>query len=403
MLGQSMVDVKRVNRRSILQILHKEEGISRKRLAEKLNLTSAAITGIVSDLIDEGIVCVGGEIPGNKNVGRKEITIELSRDSYGLGITILNEEIIFSAINFAGTVIFEQCIPHPSNKYNPNDSLRFIARYLLDAIKKNNIPRDKVLGVGVGLRGIVNSITGVSESSLDLWNGAINVKEFLEELLPFHIDVDNNVRILASAQNYFEKNNSTENTLFIRSEYGIGGSIIIDHETYSGSSERAGEIGHVHIPGSNHPCRCGSLGCLESTASVYGMLALAKEKYGEQETPNLYRQTEANIDNITLSNFLSSAQEGDIALQKIIEKSISDFVYVVSATTVVIDVKRIILYGKIFENSYYTDMLFNAFKVDIMGKKIYDRISISDYNCKLETIATAVKAVNSFVKRGAIA
>ena len=54
--GKNMGDVKVENRAAVLNLLQAQGRMSRKRIAALLNLTPAAITTIVSELIENGLV-----------------------------------------------------------------------------------------------------------------------------------------------------------------------------------------------------------------------------------------------------------------------------------------------------------------------------------------------------------
>ena len=53
----NLMSVKRSNRSAALWILHEQGNLSRKRLAENMHLTPAAITKIVGEMIGEGRLC----------------------------------------------------------------------------------------------------------------------------------------------------------------------------------------------------------------------------------------------------------------------------------------------------------------------------------------------------------
>ena len=75
--GDNMMGVKRNNRSAALRILHEEGSLSRKRLAESLGLTPAAITKIVGEMLGEGLLLEGSAIPSG-SAGRREILLELN-------------------------------------------------------------------------------------------------------------------------------------------------------------------------------------------------------------------------------------------------------------------------------------------------------------------------------------
>ena len=70
--GDNLISVKRGNRSAALGILHEKGAMSRKRLAEHMNLTPAAITKIVGEMLEEGLL-LEGEVLQSSGAGRREI------------------------------------------------------------------------------------------------------------------------------------------------------------------------------------------------------------------------------------------------------------------------------------------------------------------------------------------
>ena len=58
---------------------------------------------------------------------------------------------------------------------------------------------------------------------------------------------------------------------------GIGAGIVIGGQLYAGEGSGAGEIGHSAIADNARPCRCGSVGCLETVASSRAVVQRARE------------------------------------------------------------------------------------------------------------------------------
>ncbi len=400
MRGVNMTDVKRSNRNAILRLLQQEKEISRKQLAARLNLTSAAITMIVNDMIEQGIVDVGRTITDSGSVGRKEMLLLLRDDLVGAGIYLGNDDIIFSAVNLMGKKVMEHTIPL---KQPIDDHIAFLhsmSNILQSELKKANISAQKVVGLGVTIRGYVNSTTGRSENSLGLFKVPIDIKDVLEDYLPYEVHVENNVRGMALAQNYLDKSAAAENVIFIRCKYGIGGAILTNNRLYYGSDFHAGELGHVKIVGQSRVCRCGRVGCLETFASVNGMITLAKELYSEKLTPELYASTNGDSENITLKNIFEACERGDHRLARQILSGIEAFAQTIITCLSIIDAKKVILYGDVFEHTYYSAKLFQAFKNSDDGEEMCKRVSISKYNGNLEQLSAPIHAVNHYILRG---
>jgi len=248
----------------------------------------------------------------------------------------------------------------------------------------------------------VDPVRGISTNSLGLWEHPVPVRDLLQPHVPYFVTVDNNVRSFAGAQNFLDRADATDNALFIRNEYGIGGAILTNYVAYTGSHDRAGELGHIRVPGHSRLCRCGSLGCLETVASVSGMLASAAEVYGEASTPLLYRATHGRRSAITLEAMLAAAEQGDRRLELILQDAVQAFVTVVAASVKLIDVRKVILYGRVFDSDYYKSLLFRELRAVDGDDMLCSLIEVSAHNGRLDNTAAAIQAVRDYVERGGL-
>ncbi len=60
---------------------------------------------------------------------------------------------------------------------------------------------------------------------------------------------------------------------------GIGNAISIDGKPWKGHNGTAGELGHIPVDGSDEPCGCGNIGCMESLGGGKYLAKLQKEQY----------------------------------------------------------------------------------------------------------------------------
>ena len=149
--GDNLMSVKRTNRSVALRALHEKGAMSRKRLAECMNLTPAAITKIVGEMISDGLI-FEGEMLTSGNAGRREILIDINKTSAcGLGVLINLRHAILSATWLDGSVIFSEEIAIPANA-PADETARHLAARLLELLDNNGIKRERVVGLGIAVR-----------------------------------------------------------------------------------------------------------------------------------------------------------------------------------------------------------------------------------------------------------
>jgi glucokinase len=57
------------------------------------------------------------------------------------------------------------------------------------------------------------------------------------------------------------------NLAYLTVSTGVGGGLILNGSPFEGAAGLAAEFGHLRVPGSDEPCTCGRLGCLEAVAA----------------------------------------------------------------------------------------------------------------------------------------
>jgi len=153
--GDNLMSVKRSNRSAALRILHEKGAMSRKRLAENMHLTPAAITKIVGEMITDGLL-MEGEMLSSSNAGRREILIDLNAEvACGLGVLINLRQAILSGVWLDGRVIFTEEVPLETRAPAEATAERLSER-LLQLMEENGIQRESVIGLGVAVRGITS-------------------------------------------------------------------------------------------------------------------------------------------------------------------------------------------------------------------------------------------------------
>ena len=71
---------------------------------------------------------------------------------------------------------------------------------------------------------------------------------------------------------------------------GIGNAILIDGKPLRGRHGAAGELGHVPVPGSDVPCGCGNVGCLEAVAGGKALARIQKEHFPETPIGEMFER-----------------------------------------------------------------------------------------------------------------
>lgn len=264
-----------LNQSIVFNLLMEHGAISRTDLARRSELPAATITRIVGEFLAAGLI---SEKPAEESSGgRPPVLLSINPAAgYVVGIK-LREDSITIAICDLNCAIVHSMDERIAGEAVPRRVVETMADAVRSCVAAAGIALSKVLGIGIGLSGLIDSARGVCRYSAILNWRDVELAAALESELRLPVRIDNDVNTLAVAERYFGAGRDAANFLLLTLGRGIGLGIVIGGEIYRGSHGGAGEFGHMTIDTSAQAplCNCGKRGCLEAIASDYGILRAA--------------------------------------------------------------------------------------------------------------------------------
>jgi len=147
-------------------------------------------------------------------------------------------------------------------------------------IESNKLKRTSILGIGLGLPGPIDTWRGIVHffPNIPGWK-EVNLKRILEKRLRLPVFVDNDAKLMCLAEHKLGAAKGSDNAVCLTLGTGVGGGIIINGGLYRGSSNAAGEIGHVPLNERGPRCNCGGYGCLEAYIGNNRILARGRKLF----------------------------------------------------------------------------------------------------------------------------
>ena len=399
--GDNMIGVKRNNRSAMLRILHEKGDLSRKRLAEHMKLTPPAITKIVAEMLEEGLLREGRAI-NSGSVGRREILVELNtRALCALGVLLNLRQAILSATWLDGSVIFSEELTLPP-RANAEETVDRLASRLMELAEANGLRREKIIGIGIAVRGIMTqSRRGVNDSFGALAERDVPLCDWFEQRTGLRCVLSNNVRALLAAQMFLSRDEAGGSQFFLRCVDGIGASLSIDGRIWHGVTLQCSEIGHIPVVRrGGKPCSCGKSGCLETVASPSSILEEARSILSPKKTPVLWKICQGSEGHeLQLDDVFSAAANGDDGAATIVDTAVHALGGAVKAVIYLIDPGKIVLYGRMFDNDYFLARFYSEMREGMDARHVV-RIEKSCYNHQLEDKAACLLAVQDFFDNG---
>ena len=196
----------------------------------------------------------------------------------GISINIYQTSVaIFNAKNqkITGDHILPLTITHGISIVDP------IVQFTENIIQEKQIAREKILGIGIEMPGLVDSETGINKTYMVSKRPVAEVfrKKFGMEVL-----IENDAKTRAFAELRFGAAQSKRNVLTVHLDWGIGLGIIVNGKLYKGRDGFAGEFGHLPMVDNGILCNCGKTGCLETITSGTAIVRMAKEGLKEKRS-----------------------------------------------------------------------------------------------------------------------
>jgi predicted NBD/HSP70 family sugar kinase len=251
-----------LNSSLLIEMVRESRPISRADLARQSGLSAATVSNIVAQLIERGILVeVAIAAP---NGGRPPVLLDIdATGGYVIGIKLRGDGLTTVVCDLDAEVVasLETAV---SLVGDPAAAVTAIEAATRKVLKLAAVPRSKVLGVGIGLSGVVDSREGICRfSHLLQWRDVELVKPLRSSLrLPVWLEHDMNA--LAVAEKWSGDALAHRNFVTLSVGRGIGLGIVVDRAPYRGATGSAGELGHMIVEPHGPRCECGRDGCLEA-------------------------------------------------------------------------------------------------------------------------------------------
>jgi len=397
-----MQHLKQNNQKAVLNIINEKGSIPKKDMAAILGITATSITNITNEMIAEGILKTIGKKEDNK-VGRKKVLISLNYDYkkvIGLNIHLIDGKIVVSVgiTNLNATPIFEDKYIYDKD-IDINLMFKSICEEIKKAMKEKILEEKDIIGIGVAIIGIVDTVNGVSINPQGLWNSPVNIREIIKTHFNLPVHVINNIHSYVLAHQMLEKNSiNKENFIFIKYGPRIGSVVVINGNVYEGMNNRAGKLSHLRV---NSPsviqCRCGDINCLEAVVSFERILHELKEVITEENMPLLFQRIDGNKDKLTMEDVYWSYDQRDPNVVEIINEK---YYYIASILVNIIkfiDPNGIFLTGEGFSNENINKVFYkNVYELSNkrFSKEMFYKSDIDKY--PIYTGAIALVLSNEF-------
>ena len=302
-----------MKQRIITQIIY-EGTTTITELSKNIGISVPTVTKFIDELCRDGYVKDCGKL--ETSGGRHPSLYGLNAASgYFIGVDVKVNMINIGLVDFKGDIL-DLKMEVPFKLENTQECLDELCELISSYIDQQNINKEKILNICVGITGRVNPNTGQSYTRLNFTEEPL--AKVLEDKVGYNVCIDNDCRAMAYGEYIKRSTKCPKNLIFVNVNWGLGMAIIIDGKLYSGMSGFAGEFGHNYGYDNQQICYCGKKGCIETEVSCSALYRKFIERLRGGENSILLR--EKSIEEITLEDIIEAINREDVLAIELVQE-----------------------------------------------------------------------------------
>lgn len=259
----STVELRKQNRNRVYRCLTTLwEPVTKQELAYSLSMSLPTLSQNLNELAEMGLI--DRSATTDSTGGRRpRLIMPLANARFALGMELTGGDLRLVAVNLRQeTLAYQKVILPFANTAEYGAKLAELIELFLDS---NHLERDKLLGVGLTLPGIIGAGQSTIEYAPTIGVHTSTPCRFIKAI-PYPTLLDND----ANCGGFGEWWNRTDqqSMAYLSLSRGVGGAILVGGKLYDGISHRAAEFGHLCLHPGGRRCECGRQGCLEAYCSA---------------------------------------------------------------------------------------------------------------------------------------
>ncbi|HWK44656.1 MAG TPA: ROK family transcriptional regulator [Stellaceae bacterium] len=266
--------IRAINRFHVLDAVRRFEPISRAEIGERARLSRTTVSAVIAALLDEGVIYYDdSDTPTALARGRPRGRLRMNPNAaYVVGVKLSMHQIGISVTNLRADPLASLVLPVRTWRLGAEVAAAIIEDGIRAALVKAQVDLGSIAGIGVGIPGFIDAVTGISHWSPILGAQPVPFAEMLSQRLGVPTVIENDANLVTLAERWFGYGQDVDNFIVVTVEAGIGMGLFMNGDLYRGHHGMGTELGHVKIDRGGPQCRCGQFGCIEAFASDSAIL-----------------------------------------------------------------------------------------------------------------------------------
>jgi glucokinase-like ROK family protein len=327
-----------INQQLVLRTIYDRNPISRADVARATGLTRTTVSDVVEQLLGAGLAEEIGL--GRSTGGKAPILLQVPDEARHLvGIEVGDTHLSGAIVNLRGEV--RRSVEVPLDGRDGEMALARLDGLIEELVQPSAAP---ILGIGIGTPGLIDTTTGTVRWAVNLDWRDLPLGARLRERWNLPVHVANDSHAAALGEYTFGGHTPSDSMVVVKVGRGIGAGIVIGGQLYAGEGSGAGEIGHSAIADNYRPCRCGSVGCLETLASTRAVVQRAREL--APHAPDSVLNASARSEPIDFDELVRAFTDGDDLAREVLLDSARHLGRAIGGLIGTLSIRHVVLVGE---------------------------------------------------------
>lgn len=393
---------KKYKRNRLMEILRcSDQELSRFDLKKISGYSMSSVLELSKEMIEEGLIYE--EECAESRVGRKPAWLRINpAGGFYIGLEFNAQYMNCVVMDLVGNILYKD-VRATADGINPYqiklENILEQIRAMINCALGHVPDRRKVIGIGLGMPGYVDSQRGISYgySRIPAWKN-ISIRDLVQQETVIPCYVQNNVSVMTLAYKWLNYHGNSKDFVFISIRTGIRMVTISNNRLVLGKGGFAGELGHIRVSSGGRICTCGKCGCLNSEISDPSVLNIIREGFQVYRFQRILELAGGDEQKVAIEHYVQAVQEGDEDAVKLMKSVAGTLGRALALVVNILAPSEMVLSGKQFAiGEAFLDEIRKVVKEDVI-KENYRNLSIkkSEFGGEIGAIGAACMVMEEY-------
>lgn len=244
--------------------------------------------------------------------------MEIKHNDHAVGIDLGGTKLEVGLINELGALVTHEQYPT-----KVKEGYQEVVKNIADAVQEMKKKSSAIKAVGIGMAGQIDPQRGVVQFAPNLKWHDVPLKQDLEKMTGLPVRITNDVRAATWGEWLYGAGKDCQDLVCLFVGTGIGGGIVSGGKMLTGTTNTAGELGHMVIAMDGPLCSCGNHGCFEAFAGGWAIAKRAQNELSNHSVKSKKILSLAGeiLENVSAKHVFEAALENDILAKEIINST----------------------------------------------------------------------------------